>query len=57
MCAMVHKRCGVVKLFALGAIGFSGKSAFLESVSFQMLDATNFGLILGNCIVIAMFFI
>ena len=37
----------------------SGKAAFLESVSFhsQMLGVTNFGLVLGDCIVIAMNFI
>ena len=40
-------------------VGFSGKAAFWESMSFhsQMLGPTNFGLILDDCIVIAIIFI
>ena len=46
-------------LKSVSAVGFLGKADFLESVSFhsQMLGATNFGLVLSNCIVIAMIFI
>ena len=50
--------CGTL-LKRLSAVGFSGKAAILESVSFhsQMLGATIFGLVLGVCIVIAIIFI
>ena len=47
--------CGTL-LQNVSAVGFSGKAAFLESVSFhiQMLGATNFGIVLGGCIFIAL---
>ena len=46
-------------LKSVSAVGFSGKADFLESVCFysQMLGATSFGLVLGDCVVIAMIFI
>ena len=46
-------------LKSVNVVGFSGKAAVLESVSFhrQMLSTTNFQLVLGNCIVNAMIFI
>ena len=42
---------------SVNTVGFSGKAALLESVSFysQMLGTTNFGLVLGDCVVFAMF--
>ena len=44
-------------LKSVNTVGFSGKAALLESVSFysQMLGTTNFGLVLGDCVVFAMF--
>ena len=50
--------CGSL-LKSVSAVRCSVKSAFLESVSLysQMLGATDFGLVLGDCIVIAMTFI
>ena len=43
-------------LQSVSAVGFSGKAALLESVTFhsQMMGATNLVLVFGNCIVIAM---
>ena len=60
---LVNVKKKMVHLGALlkksSAVGFSGKAAFWDSVSFhsQMLGATNFGLILDDCIVIAIIFI
>ena len=47
--------CGTL-FKSVSAVGFLGEEAFLESVSFhsEMLGATNFGLVLGDCLVNAM---
>ena len=50
--------CGTL-LKSVSAVGFSGKAVFFGKCVFysQMLGATNFGLVLGDCIGIAMIFI
>ena len=50
--------CGTLPK-SVSEVGFWGKAAFLESISFhsQMLVATNFGLVQGDRIIIANIFI
>ena len=50
--------CGTLQKI-VSAFWFSGKIAFLESVSFhsQILGATNFGLVVDDCIIFAIIFI